>query len=543
MTISTHDRWWKQGRTTTSAILAGTLWGFGCTPSAAPDNSDQPVGATGADLATRPPLAKSDDWCAGHALPESMCTKCNPQLVEGYRSAGDWCSAHQFPESVCPICHPLSAPSAPARLPGGGDWCPEHRLPESQCTTCNPALRPRFIEAGDWCAEHEFPESVCPICHPSAAETEGPLEGRTIVFDRPTLEDDAGIQTETVRAATRLTKIPCNAQIEFDSDRVASVRAAVPGIVRRVLVGLGDTVKKGQPLFELQSLKVGQFQADLHASREQRRVAKTNLERQQRLRAANISSKRTLELAEQEMAVAEASVRSAQGSLHSAGARSSTRGRRAGRFVVKAPLDGVIVDRPAVVGTLANDNESMATIADTSVMWALCHVPERDAHRVSIGQHLEITLPSPPEQRFTGTVSWVSPSVDPRTRRVAVRAPLINAEGRLRENQFATGLISEELSPLPASQARGLSTELSVPSDSVQRVGTRQVVFVRTEAGRYVTHEVTILSEGPPGFLRVSGPLKIGDLVVVTGAFLLKTELVPGSIGAGCCEVKGPESP
>lgn len=62
-------------------------------------------------LATRPDKADPDDWCVGHDVPESMCTKCHKDLIARYKAAGDYCEEHAFPESVCPICNPLAAPS------------------------------------------------------------------------------------------------------------------------------------------------------------------------------------------------------------------------------------------------------------------------------------------------------------------------------------------------------------------------------------------------------------------------------------------------
>ena len=46
------------------------------------------------------------------------------------------------------------------------DWCGEHEVPESQCTRCNPDLIAAFQATGDWCAEHGLPESQCLACNP-----------------------------------------------------------------------------------------------------------------------------------------------------------------------------------------------------------------------------------------------------------------------------------------------------------------------------------------------------------------------------------------
>ena len=47
-----------------------------------------------------------EDWCDEHAVPESMCTKCNPALVAAFRATGDWCVEHSLPESQCTQCNP-----------------------------------------------------------------------------------------------------------------------------------------------------------------------------------------------------------------------------------------------------------------------------------------------------------------------------------------------------------------------------------------------------------------------------------------------------
>lgn len=56
-----------------------------------------------------PPGAKPgsyEDWCGGHQVPESMCTRCNAKLIPAFKASGDWCAEHNLPESQCKICNP-----------------------------------------------------------------------------------------------------------------------------------------------------------------------------------------------------------------------------------------------------------------------------------------------------------------------------------------------------------------------------------------------------------------------------------------------------
>ncbi len=472
--------------------------------------------------------AEMSDWCAGHGVPESMCTKCNPALITPFQAAGDWCKEHHFPESVCPVCNPQPAPGPAAQA--ASDWCLEHAVPESKCARCNPDLRSQFQARGDWCAAHGFPESVCPICNPQlppAGAEERAIEARIVRFRSPEIEAAAGIRTVAAQHAQAAAFIECTARIAFDSDRIADLRAIVPGIVRKIRADFGARVEPGEPLFELESTRVGDTQATLLTARERVRAARIDLARQRELRESNIVSARQLEAAEQELASARAEVGAAEAALRMAGA---VKAGPSGGYTLVAPIAGTIVRRPAVVGLLATESTSLATIADTSVMWVFCHVPEADAMGLTLGQRVHVTVAGSDGEAIHGELTWIAAEVDPRTRTVTARAEVKNPNGRLRANQFARARIE-------TSAPRGA---VSVPRAAIQRVSEREVVFVRTEPGVFEPRIVRRYGSGD--LVQVEGNLREGEPVVTTGAILLRTEVMPGSIGAGCCEFGPPNT-
>ncbi len=67
------------------------------TPAASTHVGHAPVGA-------KP--GSHEDWCGGHQVPESMCTRCNASLIPAFKATGDWCKGHGLPESQCLICNP-----------------------------------------------------------------------------------------------------------------------------------------------------------------------------------------------------------------------------------------------------------------------------------------------------------------------------------------------------------------------------------------------------------------------------------------------------
>ena len=504
-------------------VIAVALTACNSNDTATPSQS--PSSQSNAAPAALAPAAAAD-WCAGHGVPESKCTKCNPELIPAFQAAGDWCEEHGYPESVCPICNPEEPPGASAAA--APDWCLEHGLAESKCTKCNPELIPAFQAAGDWCDEHGYPESVCPICNPQQAPEgaeEAALEARTVRLRTPKLAETAGIETAAARLTQRAASVECTAEIAFHGDRVADIRALVPGIVRRVHVTLGQKVKRGAPLFELESTQVGEIQGALQAARERARAAQAELERQRELLASDIASARDVEIAEVELTTARSQARSAESALRVSGAAQAS---PSGRYTLRAPFAGTIVRRPAMIGLFATESTSLATLGDTSVMWALCEVPEADAARVAIGQPMRVTLDGSGKEAAKGEISWMAAEVDPRTRTVTARAEIPNSDASLRANQFARAQIATS----------GPRTAVSVPRAAVQRVGDRELVFVRTGPGIYEPRVVRLYGTGD--VVQVEGRVSDGDAVVTTGAVLLRTELLPGSIGAGCCEVAPP---
>ena len=423
-----------------------------------------------------------------------------------------------------------NVPDAVAEQPAAAaDWCAGHDLPESKCTKCNPELTAGFKAAGDWCEEHGFPESACPMCNPQTPPggVSSTIEpGTRIRFRSPEIERASGIGFDRATSVALEIDIECTARIAFNRNRLADIRASVPGVIRGVPIDLGEHVAKGAELFVLESAQVGSMQGDLRAARERVETARSNHERQLELREPKIASARQVELAREGLETAEAELRSIEVGLRIAGATESD---PEGRFRVRSPIAGTVVRRPATMGTFATSEVSLATIAETSRMWALLEVREADAGLLRIGQMVTIRIEGLVERDFVGTVTWIASEVDVRTRTVTARAEVDNDLELLRAGQFARASIRVAES----------EDAVVVPRRAVQRVGEDSVVFVRTGEGVYEPRIVT-LGRSDAEFVQVRGAVREGDSVVTEGAFLLKTELSRESIGAGCCEVEPP---
>jgi len=423
----------------------------------------------------------------------------------------------------------------PEPLPGAAgadELCAEHGVLEAVCTKCNPKLAAVFQAKGDWCAEHGFPESFCPICHPErggrpavdvvAGADEPPLDRLKVRLDSPKTAAIVGIETEKGRAAAGAESIVVPARLVYDASRRAVVNARSAGVVRSVLVDLGSVVRRGAPLVVLDSPDVGADRSRLAAARARADVAHAQLERERALFTEGIAPRREVEQAESELAAARAEAEALE-----AAAKVVGQGDASGQYTLDAPLTGVVVRRAATVGRQVDPEEILLEIVDASVLWAEIDVPEPRLGEVAVGRDVTLTFDALAARSFHGRIASIAPEVDPRTRTAVARVRLDNADGSLRANMYGQARI--------ALSGQGASVE--VPHAAVQRANGAEVVFVRLSDTLYETRRVETGARAD-GWVAITRGIAPGEDVVTVGSFLLKTETLKGSIGAGCCEVE-----
>jgi cobalt-zinc-cadmium efflux system membrane fusion protein len=407
--------------------------------------------------------------------------------------------------------------------------CKEHGVLEAICTKCNPKLIPVFQAKGDWCPEHGFPESICPICHPErggkpghdVAADEAPADGLRIKFKRSDTERLVGIETTKAVARQGESVVTAPVRLAYDAAKLAHVNARSPGVVRSLKVDVGSTVKPGQALAVIDSPTVGADRARVTAAASRVRVAEENHRRAAELQGEGITSRRSLLEAEQELETAKSEHAALTGSLSSLGIG----GGRLGTYTLTAPLAGVVTERRVSIGQVVTGDDLLFEIVDTSSIWADVEVAESDLGGVSVGQSVAIRLDVLGEGEVMGQISYVAPLIDPHTRTAKVRVPLDNADGRLRANMYGQARI----------MAAAAGSAVTVPRSAVQRAKNVQLVFVRLNQSEYETRRVQ-LGPSDGDTIEIRKGIRPGEEVATTGSFLLKTETLKDSIGAGCCE-------
>ncbi len=474
------------------------------------------------------PGAPAEEMCARHQIPERDCPWCDPSLIE---TKGQ-CRGHGVPEALCSRCD--------ARLVAGfkaeGDWCAGHGVPESQCEICNPG-----ILSASGRGEQDAPPPVSPDELPHSSDVTRRLlrpsatcnkEDLRVQFPSQETARNAGLEYARVERREIARTLSCNAEVAYDGNRYAHLSTRAPGVVREVRSDLGKLVQAGDVLAVVDSADLGTAKAEFHQARALVSLWERNNARELKLLERGVATERDQLEAETKLTESRISLSRATQRLRNLGLTDAqilelAGGKDASSLLpLTAPFAGTIVERSAAVGEVVDTSKPLFAIADTSRMWAILDVYASDVRKLRIGQAVALEAEGLRGERPRGRVTWVSSHVDRRTRTLKVRAEFANADGLLRAGMFGKAIVTVR-KPEPV---------LLVPKEAVQWEGCCNVVFVRRSDVLFEPRKVRLDYETETAFVVADG-LQEGETVVTTGSFLLKTEILKGSIGAGCCPV------
>jgi len=472
-------------------------------------------------------VAARDDWCEGHAVPESRCVECNPDLLPRGKDHG-WCKEHGVHN--CPLHHPEVAQL-------------------KQTPVASHADRQRAARA---LASAPRPENN-PICKNYL---------RRIQFASLDAVRKAGVDVSLVDRQPVSESIAANGQINYDQTRFASLSSRLPGTVWHVEKTVGDSVGSGEILALVDAAEVGRAKTELMQALAQEELSRTALARLESL--TEVVPGRQVQEAQAGFVQARARVLSAQQALGNLGLpvniqqlrplseemlaerlrllglpesvaeHLGTDATTANLLPVKAPMDGIIVTRQVVAGEVVDASRVLFQLADTSRMWLTLNVSVEDAGRLALGQPVRFR-PDGSRADVRGKLVWKSTTADPQTRMVTVRAELPNADGQLLNETFGTGRII----------LREEQEAIAVPNEAVHWEGCCHVVFVR-DKGYFATPEspkvfhirtVRLGARGENSTEVVAGVLP-GEVVATKGSDVLRAELLKNSLGEGCCVVE-----
>jgi len=181
-------------------------------------------------------------------------------------------------------------------------------------------------------------------------------------------------------------------------------------------------------------------------------------------------------------------------------------------LLLRAPMTGEVAEKMVTQGQAIQPGENLFLIADRSVLWVDLAVYEMDARALRVGEVVTVTVDALPAKTYRGRVTFITPTVDEKTRTLTARAEVANADGALRPGMFATALIR------PASEKA-----LTVPTPAVLPTGTQNLVFVNRGNGQFMPRAVQVGARGD-SLVEIVGGLQPGDEVIASATYLLDSE-------------------
>lgn len=331
---------------------------------------------------------------------------------------------------------------------------------------------------------------------------------------------NAQIEVVTLQPTSFSPRLRVSATIGGDPRKIAQVGARLPGRVTAIRVQLGDHVRSGQALIEIDGVEVHQVTLDYLTATARLRAADDALERQHQLVNERVGAVADLRRAESEQAAAKAALGEATEHLGFLGISSKdveTLGRDVGgagrRGVVRAPIDGRIAALDVTLGKVLTGAETVVTITQLDRVAAVLRIYERDVSQLRPGAEVEVQVPAYPGRQFAGKVGFIGDLLDPATRTLAARVDLDNADGALKPGMTAFASV-----PI-ASKERGLW----LPADAVQPFERGHAVFVALGQGRFQPRQVSVGDESG-GYVPVVAGIDPGTPVVSRGALTLRGE-------------------
>jgi cobalt-zinc-cadmium efflux system membrane fusion protein len=320
-----------------------------------------------------------------------------------------------------------------------------------------------------------------------------------------------GIAIDAAGPAMLREQLHLPAQVKVNAERTVALASPAQGIVQSVPVSVGTPVRKGQPLVVVQSPTVAQWRADYGSAQQRVNLARTTYEREKILWEQRISARQDLDTAHSALKEAEINAQAARQRLSALGIAATGDGVSSS-VTVRAPLDGVVVEKPVVAGQAVDETRPLLTIADLSQVWVEAAVPAESLAQVATGMPAKVSVNAQPKE-LDGSVSFVGPVLGEATRMATARVTLPNPGLRLRPGMLATVDILGEQASVPVTVASG----------AIQTIHERSVVFVRTASG-FQPQNVTVGRSDGKRTEIVSG-LAAGTKYAAGGSFLLKADL------------------
>jgi len=349
----------------------------------------------------------------------------------------------------------------------------------------------------------------CPICgmklvevDPHKSESSGQAtsqdKGMAAVTIDPSRQQLIGLRTAKVSQGAVGGTWHTVARIEVAPTHVRKTNVKVEGFVERIFVDfVGQTVRKGQPLFSIYSPALLAAQNEYLLALQTKDALAKGGALADNSNTMVAAARRRLELWDVPASELD---------------RLTTTREPSKTMTLVSPIAGVVTAKNVVQGAKVGPGEAPYEITDLSEVWAMADAYESDLLRIKPGMNAVLTLAAYPNREFLGSVSFIDPVFDPKSRTVKVHLHFMNPKRELKPEMFG------ELT------LQGVTRDgLRVPADAVIRAGSQDVVFLASGDGKFEPRVVQLGAKNGDD-VEVTGGLDLGQEVVTRANFLVDSE-------------------
>lgn len=333
--------------------------------------------------------------------------------------------------------------------------------------------------------------------------------------------------------------IEVTGEVRLNENESAHINPRIDGVIYAIRVDLGARVGIGDVLFEIDSAEFGNAVSEYIKFRSLADITGRTFEREKNLYEQEISSEQDMFAARTAYEQNEADRKAAEHKLHVMGVNDQElsfflkdgHDKQTGRLSVRSPINGVVIEKHATLGELAEVGKDVMLVANLDMLWVWLNIYERDLASLAVrrakGEKIpaRITTQSFPGMIFNGEIDYLSSTMDENSRTVKARAIVANPDGLLRPGMFCKAAI-------PVGTGDKV---LALPKAAVLSDEGKSFIFKHLKDDLYMRSMVTVGRENDVSAEILKG-LSEGDMVIVEGAFILKSDVLREKMGAGCAD-------
>jgi cobalt-zinc-cadmium efflux system membrane fusion protein len=323
------------------------------------------------------------------------------------------------------------------------------------------------------------------------------------------------VEVLTVQPGTLSRTLRLTGAVAYNGFRTTPVITQVSGPISRIVVVPGQRVTQGQPMLYVASPDYSQMRTNYLKARDADALAQKAYARAQDLYQHKAIAEQVLEQAESAEVQASGDLAAAQAALKVMGVtdpEALVKAPPSFEVPVKAPIGGEVVEQDVAAGQLMQTGATQCfMISDTSTVWVLVNVYQKDLPYVRTGDQVSIQTDSYPDV-FHGKIAYVAASLDPSTRTLQARIETNNPGEKLKKDMFVSATVN----------AGSIANSIALPDGAILRDEQNEpYVYAATPSNQFGKRPVT-LGENFNGQTQITSGLKAGDRVIGNGSLFLQ---------------------